>query len=229
MIWKEFGTPLLIGIIVGGALIVWTPDLSPAPVLQEGMGTPCVNACYTWMFDEPMVLRNGSGADRTFIPTVLVVRDDRAPFVEEPVCDASGCPVITWHTPYVGTSQPAVDACECPAALRSITGTDQPVDVETDIRLSFYAFNDLGELLTTNAPTSSLEAFRLYGDFTHWNTKPWYFGTGNSSAQTPEIGVEIARAALDGVPVGGIVTIHLPEHEYDWLLGPVWITARVEA
>lgn len=99
------------------------------------------------------------------------------------------------------------------------------------LELTFYAFTSDGHLLATNALRSQWEHYDLHGEFTRFSQTTWHLGDGPApeGAQALPMWRAEALAVLDGTPVGGVQSVVLEQHEYDWLVGPVWVTARVDA
>jgi len=99
-------------------------------------------------------------------------------------------------------------------------------------RMTVYVFQPNGDLLAANAPDADLARFQLSGDFTRLPEGTWYLG---ENATTPPGTMRVpaafapfvasARPLLAGLPEGGIATVRA-DH---WLLGELWLTARLDA
>jgi hypothetical protein len=135
----------------------------------------------------------------------LVIRAQPGPTGPGTFCAAS-CGPIDWRTPRVGLlpNQPVTS----------------PVAFDF-VNLTVYVFEEQGELVASNAP--DVGGYRLYGDYVEIADTQW--------AQR-DVGRAIERLdiSLDfDVEVGRILSFEVTSHEHDWLVGPLYVTLRVDA
>ena len=244
---RELGVPILIGALVGVALaIVPLPDPAPEgtpPTVTDG--EPDDGVRFLWagpIMDAPrgdvLVLADPQRPDEVTRQGPCV-HDDRT---DQLACAPDATDTVTWHNAPLGTV--AIDhaavhciraPCPQPAAPWLIRAPTDEVRFDPQnhtVRLSLYAFNAQGELLASTAPAAQLDDFDLYGDYIPLSaTTRWYMGNGTAPAGTATLpfGNHMAAAALDGLPVGGVATVHLEQHPYAWLVGELWLTGRIEA
>lgn len=97
--------------------------------------------------------------------------------------------------------------------------------------VTFLAFTSSGHLIASNAPLPEREHYDLHGQFTSASQNTWHVGEGPPppGASTVPLHRDLVREALTGTPAGGVQSVVLEDHAYDWALGPVWVTARVDA
>lgn len=96
--------------------------------------------------------------------------------------------------------------------------------------VTLYVFDAEGQLVASSAGATDRNRYRLYGDFVTVSQRPWYLGDGAvpEGMRVPEGYVAFARERLLGVPEGGTAWVAMWAHEYDWLTGPLWVTARID-
>ena len=237
---KEWVLPLLLGGLAAGGVWFWPEPAEPEPhaaTVDDCTPTPGV----TWVFEDGPVAFyfQGNGS-------VLAL-------VEGAQTEASWC-----QAPEPGLPDGAVHNItlerQGPFGLAPITEgrvqcirapCPQPVapwipvdpqggarfDPNGTLRVELYVFDATGRLLASDAQAATLDRFRLSGDFVPLSDLWWYVGDGAPpEGSTPlPFGADAAREALAGQPVGAIATLHLEDHPYAWLVGPVWLTARITA
>lgn len=237
---RELGVPLLIGALVGVAVFYIPEPEPPAPFV------PTVE-------DPGVLFPFETGPAGMPKGAILVLANPEQPgnvtWQGPPVWDEltqqdawppNATADITWHTDRIGTIpvEPAINIlcirapCPQPEApwiarpAPDATGFDA---ANQTVRLTLYAFNAQGELVASNAPARDIDRFPLYGDFILLGDDPWFVGNGTraDALQLP-FGADLAAAALDGLPVGAIATVHVVEHPYDWLVGDLWLTGRID-
>ncbi|MGB1585992.1 MAG: hypothetical protein ACPHID_02970 [Thermoplasmatota archaeon] len=238
---RELGIPLVIGALVGVAVFL-IPEPEPlAPFI------PTVE-------DPGVLFPFESGPDGMAQGSVLVIANPERPsnvtWQGPPVWDdltqqdawpPNATADITWHTDHIGTIQvePTYNILcirapcpqpEAPWMARPVPDAPGFDATNQSVRLTLYAFNAQGELVASNAPARDIDRFDLYGDFILLGDDPWYLGNGTraDALQLP-FGGDVAAAALHGLPVGGIATVHVPDHPYAWLVGELWLTGRVNS
>lgn len=110
-----------------------------------------------------------------------------------------------------------------PAASTEEPGTDT-------LRVTFFLFDGAGFLLATNTPRTTWSAFDLHGDFSYVPDQVWHIGSGPAPDGARKVPAyrDTVRGLLDGATVGSVHSGVLVQHEYEWYLGPVWLTVRVE-
>lgn len=239
---RELGIPLLIG-AVAGLIVAFIPTGGEADATPAVVEPPHLGVQYLWNDGPAMDDARGQ---------ILVLADPdqpadvawKGPCVDDPLSVVDACPptshaTIDWHTSQLGTInitqfQIVCIRGPCPqpeAPWNTRLPADQiRFDAANDtLRLSLYAFNADGELLASNARAVDLELFDLYADYIPLSNVRWYLGDGNvSGAQSLPFGSDFAAAALDGLPVGGIATVHVVDHPYSWLVGELWLTGRID-
>lgn len=100
-------------------------------------------------------------------------------------------------------------------------------------RLRLFAFSPQGQLLASNAPDRELVRFPVYRDYEGLPDPVWYLGDGKAPPGTtavPEAArstVVQLRAALTGLPVGGVAVAHVTHGPLAEAAGDVWLTAQV--
>lgn len=230
---KEWLVPLGLGVLVA-AIVLLIPESEPPA--QPAVETSCGKEV-KWIFEEgpaaffgqtnTTLLALGSAPNATWcqppepgLPngTVHRINLTSGPIIQVPAqegrvqCVTAPCPqpVAPWF---------AVD----PTDTRTFT------DNTTQVKLELYAFTADGLLLTSTAPSFKLAEYNLYADYFPLNNLWWYLGNQTAPAGSYELpfGTAQAREALLGMPVGGIATVYLEAHPYDWLVGDVWITGRL--
>lgn len=222
---REWLLPLVLGGLAAGAVVVL-----PSPSLPEEDPLPAAVA-------EPLGLawasREAVAAPGDTVTFLAVGRPDdpQLPF---------SCPDGERLLPLHGETR-VLWRLEVPAGCRSLDGALR-VDVadgnatsfgeggHNATRVTVHVFNEDGELLASNAGATDRNRFRLYGDFVTVSDRAWYLGDGPTpeGMRVPTGYVEFARTRLAGLPEGGVGWGHVPTHEYDWLTGPLWVTARVD-
>ncbi len=218
---REFLIPLLLGVLVAIALGFLTAPDPPAPEPEVRMDA---------VFPVAYVPENRTAA------VLLVERGTRPDNVT--VMDANGTRTqdLTWGKSRVALvpirgaglvldrEQVLVDARVEKGAGLFDGGTDR-------IKATIYVFDETGLLVATNAPLHERNRFEVSGDFAEIGDPWWYMGEGkapNGTAELPFFGPRI-RQEMAGLPVGGVTAAYVPDHPYAWAVGPVHITARIEA
>lgn len=123
-----------------------------------------------------------------------------------PVGTAIGCEgtcTVRWVTSHVGL----------------IDAPRPPVSNASWFQVQFYAFEEGGELVASNSDPSG---YKLYGDYVDVKQNNWT--AAELQGAFTDYGLRIPLA-----PAGSTVSFIVPEHEYDWLVGPLYVTARVDA
>lgn len=222
---REWLLPLVLGGLAAGAVYVL-----PSPGLPEHDPLPAASPeplGLAWPFREAV-----APADTTV--SLLAVGRPGAREL------ALACPDGDRVAPLVRETD-AVWRLDVPAGCRSHdgalrvdeadNGTLFGADGHDAVRVTLYVLDEGGELLASNAGATQRNRFRLYGDFVTVSDAPWYLGGGPApeGMRVPTGYVDFARERLSGLPLGAVATAHVPQHEYDWLTGPLWVTVRVDA
>lgn len=113
---------------------------------------------------------------------------------------------------------------------RHVAGPGRVTPLNATADLTFFMFTSSGHLLATNTLRSQWDHFDLHGEFTRFSATTWHLGEGAAppGARTLPMFRAEAMALLHGTPVGGVQSTVLETHPYDWLVGPVWVTVRVD-
>ncbi len=229
---REWAVPIGLGILVGG-LVALLPE--PAVQTRDTSTVEGVDGI-VFPFETGPLMDDPRGS-------VLVISDGRHPAQinwtpgESHGVTAIGYP--TWHGD-IGqvdideyTFACVTEPCSDPKAPWVMQGAEPGprfgVDNHTAVRLALYVFTQEAELVTSTAPAYLVDRFDLYGDYFPLSNVWWYLGNGSLPDGMYDLpfGRAMAAEALAGLPVGGIATIHLTSHPYDWLVGEVWLTGKV--
>lgn len=218
---RDYAAPLVAALVIGGAAFLWAPDEVRLPE-ADLPDAP----------DSPYVLRPTAAAEgdrSTLLHLGGSPRHGLSSIVDIHAGDVRGG---VWH--WDGTDLLCLQQGDCAAAEATLATdaetTNGTFDAQEPATITFFIFTSRGTLLATNTPISQWADYELSSDFTHISGKRWYFGEGNATGaqQAPAFRPE-ARALLDGLPVGAVRSVYLPEHQYDWLVGPLWVTLRIDA
>ncbi len=222
---REFAVPVILGLIAATAFVVWDPpppDLDRSGDAQVHIDTPYVLIPAPGTEDHDGTLLRYNATPRHSLGGILDLHPGRLD---------NG--TWTWD----GTDLVCARGGDCtPQGAQSFT---LPDGEQTGVfgrdglaaNVTFYLFANSGHLLATNAPLSQWEVYDIHGDFTPFTSKAWWFGAGKAPAGVSDVPAYKTqlRGLLDRTPVGGVQSAVLEQHEYDWLLGPVWLTVRVDA
>lgn len=98
------------------------------------------------------------------------------------------------------------------------------------VNATLFVLDRDGRLLATNAPPGQRGGLLGADGALELPAGPWWLGTGAAPNGTRGLGLYAApaRAALEGVPEGGVASLALYEHDYVALVGPLFLTGRVD-
>lgn len=233
---REWLLPLVLGGLAAGAVLVLpSPDLPRHDPLPEAVEEPLGLA---WAFGDAVAPLDGTA-------TLLAVGRPDARELQVSCLDGErSLPLhaetrVLWRLEVPAGCRSldgairvdAADAADVVDAVEAANGAVFGRDGHNATRVTVHVFNERGELLASSAGATDRNRFRLYGDFVTVSDRAWYLGDGAvpDGMRVPAGYVEFARTRLAGLPVGGVGWGHVPQHEYDWLTGPLWVTARVDS
>ncbi len=223
---SEFAVPVVLGLIVATAVWFWDPDppdLTRGGDAEARIDTPYVLIPDPGTPDHDSVLLRYNATPRHDLGGIL---DLHAGSLLNGTWTWDGRDTVCLTG---GDCQPqGADAFTLPAG-NATTGAFGPGHYQADV--TFYLFVSSGHMLATNAPLSLWEMYDLHGDFSPFTTKTWWFGPSAPPSGVAEVPAykEELRDLLEGTPVGGVQSAVLERHEYDWLVGPIWMTVRIDA
>ncbi len=223
---KEWVLPLVLGAVAAGLVFVLpTPsfphdDPLPAPV-EEPLGL-------AWAFHHAVAEPGGSAP-------FVGVGEPTDPVLELTCENGPRRVLMHFETKVLWVA-------EIPVGCRSLDGVLR-VDYAPSDALHFgvdgynatdvtvMVFDEKGELLASNAGATSRNRYHLYGDFVTLSSRTWYLGDGPTppGMRVPDGYEASAHRQLDGLPEGALAYLPVGGHEYDWLVGPIWITVHVES
>lgn len=222
---REFAVPIVLGLVVATAFWFWDP--APPDLRRDGsaeirIDTPYVLIPADGAADHDSVLLRYNATPRHHLGGIL---DLHAGSLQNGTWTWDGRDTVCLSGGDCTPQGLATFALPRANATAGTFGTD---GLAADV--TFYLFTSSGHLLATNAPLSQWEMYDLHGDFSPFSTKTWWFGPGKAPsgiADVPAYKAEL-RGLLMGTPVGGVQSAVLEQHDYDWLIGPVWLTVRVD-
>ncbi|HET6398834.1 MAG TPA: hypothetical protein VFH47_04705 [Candidatus Thermoplasmatota archaeon] len=248
--------PLLIGLLAGVALF-YAPlrdrgdDPYAAPA-QEGVLPNAFLPGLTWVFEQaPAPSRptcppaNGTQppaacpeAAYASDPVVLLAPGRDGPGRGTPGAGTGHEANVSWRTPAVALVQvrhdPSLELA-APWVSGAPPANATPYDPQRDaVQVTFYAVNDAGQVLASNAPDAELARFALSGDFQALPARAWYLGDGAAppgSFEMPAQAKPLLRPLLPrlaGLTEGAVATHVLEQHPYLWATGPLTLTLRIE-
>lgn len=216
--------PTLLGLSVAVGGIAWDAT-HPSVVVMP----PPETVGYRFVFDEPPQFPSRCGPCHatllavTYLNTTLDALPYRKPLTE-----------VAW-TP-VAPGLQVIDAVGCTCEPNLGQGPSQnstPFDPSIHgVRFTFYAFKLNGRLVATNANETDLAKFVLDGDFVRIPQATYSLAGGAPGTGLPGPFRELAPALaanLTGMVVGGINSQRLDAHPGRDLVGPLWLTVRLDA
>ncbi|MEA3191371.1 MAG: hypothetical protein QOD77_1953 [Thermoplasmata archaeon] len=228
--------PVAVGLLA--ATGAWAFDAlvqEPAPPPAEGIPVRFP------FLDGPAIpcAADGQACDRD--TTVLAVRGGRT--TAQDVRDATWRGRATGPTPVL-PSEAEVDWLDggvgrlrlqeglcCDHAGPNVARPALPAN-RTSATLTFYAFLGDGRLQATNANATAAGRFEPASDLLQAEARTFALAPGAPGAALPAFvdkAMPDLRGRLRTLPVGGIATYLLEQHDYQDLFGPLYVTLRVEA
>ncbi len=224
---REFVIPVVLGLVAATVFWVWDPeplDLSRSGDAEVRIDTPYVLIQAAGTTDHQSILLRYNATPRHDLGGILDLHPGQ---LQNGTWQWSGTDLVCLQG---GDCTPRGAATFTLPADHNASAARFGVDgLVADV--TFYLFTSSGHLLATNAPRLDWVDYDLHGDFSPFSTRTWWFGEGarpSGAADVPAYKTEL-RGLLWDTPVGGVQSAVLERHEYDWLVGPVWLTVRVDA
>lgn len=121
------------------------------------------------------------------------------------------------------------------ASIASAPAGPRVETAKDTVRLSLYAFRGTGLLVFSNDAIHNLTRFTEDPGLIRFSDATWYLGNGTApegSSPLPDRLAgerQILRAAIEGLPVGGVATFRLDKGLVAQYFGPLHITVQVAA
>ncbi len=223
---REWVLPLVLGLVAAGLVVVL-----PAPSLphDDPLPTPVEEPLgLAWAFHEAVAEPGKS------IP-FLAVGEPSARSLDLTCLDGPRSMQLHSESPVLWRVDiPA--GCRTPGDVLAVTEASE-ADTErfgeggrNATVVTIFVFNEQGELLASNAGATSRNRYHLYGDFVTLSSRPWYLGEGPTpqGMRVPDGYESFARKGLAGLPVGATAHALVERHEYDWLVGSIWVLVQID-